>query len=266
MVDIKIGTAGWDYKDWIGPFYPKNLEKSQHLTHFSKFFDLVEINSTFYNLPSESMVLNWNNRVPDKFRFIVKVWQKITHKLSNPDLDSRINDFFLRLEPLKKLVVGFLLQFPPWFNYTYKHLIQLKSLLKKIPSEHVYIIELRNNSWFDDEILHELIDGENKIIGTTYMPGVAPFYYPNQKIYYIRLIGDRELSVFNRIQRGQKESLEDLKQNVQILKNSIDVREIFIIVNNHFQGFAPESVGNLKRFWGLQYRQFNLQKSLTDFF
>lgn len=265
MVDIKIGTAGWDYKDWIGPFYPKILEKSQYLSHFSKFFNLVEINSTFYNLPSDTMVLNWINRVPEQFSFIVKVWQKITHKLGNPDLTSRINEFFLKLAPLKKKIIGFLLQFPPWFNYTEGHLNQLIFLLKEIPFEYRYIIELRNNSWFDEEILQELIDGEKRILGTTYMPGVNPIYYHSQKTYYIRLIGDRELSVFNRIQREQKDSLEGLKRKVQILKNSQNVREIFIIVNNHFQGFAPESVNTLKKFWGLLYHQFSTQKSLADF-
>ena len=95
MVIIKIGTAGWDYKDWIGPFYPKQLERAQYLTYFSKFFDILEINSTFYNLPTESMVINWKNRVPDNFRFIIKMWQNITHNLSDSDLDLHINNFFL---------------------------------------------------------------------------------------------------------------------------------------------------------------------------
>lgn len=58
MAKIEIGTAGWDYKDWVGSFYPKQLERTQHLEYFSKYFDIVEINSTFYNLPSIGMVKN----------------------------------------------------------------------------------------------------------------------------------------------------------------------------------------------------------------
>jgi len=265
MVNIKIGTAGWDYKDWIGPFYPKNLERSLHLSYYSKIFDLVEINSTFYNIPTEVMVHNWLNRVSEDFRFIVKVWQEITHKLTQPDSTSKIDEFFLKLTPLKEKIVGFLLQFPPWFNYSEGHLNKLTHLLELIPYDYTYFIELRNNSWFNDKILHEFIDGERKILVTTYIPGVASFYYNTQKIYYIRLIGDRELSVFNQIQRGQRESLDDLKNNVQILKNSPNIREIFIIVNNHFQGFAPESASMLKKDWGLEYHQFDTQKRLTDF-
>ncbi|UCD01145.1 MAG: DUF72 domain-containing protein [Promethearchaeota archaeon] len=265
MVKLTIGTAGWDYKDWIGPFYPKKLKKSQHLEYFSKFFSLVEINSTFYNLPSEDMVINWNNRVPENFRFIVKVWQKITHNLEDPDLDSYILEFFSRLKLLGPKIARFLLQFPPWFKYSENHLQKLKSLLNQIPSVYKYIIELRDNSWYNPEILSKFIDGENLILGTTYMPGVIPFYMLNQNFYYIRLIGDRELTVFNQIQRDQKDALNDLYKNAQNLMNRPNIYEIFIIVNNHFQGFAPESVNKLKKMVGLPFRALNTQKNLIEY-
>lgn len=265
MVKITIGTAGFSYKDWVGPFYPKKLEKSQHLEFFSNYFPIVEINSTFYNLPSEDMVINWNNRVPEEFRFIVKLWQKITHKLKSSEIDNRILEFFSRVRPLKEKLFGILLQFPPWFKYSEKHLEQLNYLVKTIPSEYNYIIELRDNSWFKPHILSNSINGNNKILGTTYMPGVNPYYNQNQTYYYIRLIGDRELTIFNRIRRDQKEAINNLYKNIQNLVKIPNVYEIFIIVNNHFQGFAPESVNNLKKKFGLSYRSFSDQKSLTDF-
>lgn len=265
MVKITIGTAGFSYKDWVGPFYPKKLERSRHLEFFSNYFPIVEINSTFYNLPSEDMVINWNNRVPEEFRFIVKLWQKITHELKNSEINNRILEFFSRIRPLKEKIFGILLQFPPWFKYSEKHLEQLSYLVKTIPSEYNYIIELRDNSWFNPEILSNFIDGKKLILGTTYMPGIIPYYRPNQNYYYIRLIGDRELTVFNRIRRDQKEAINNLYKNIQNLVKIPNVYEIFIIVNNHFQGFAPESVNNLKKKFGLSYRSFSDQKSLTDF-
>ncbi len=265
MVRIKIGTAGWDYKDWVGPFYPKQLEKAQHLLYFSKIFDIVEINSTFYNLPTESMVLNWRNRVPENFRFIVKVWQNITHKLHETDLGLNINNFFSLLSLLSSKIEYFLLQFPPWFKYSETHFRKLQSLIKEIPSEYKYVIELRDNSWFNSKILSNFIDGKRIILGTTYKPGIIPFYIENQKNYYIRLIGDRELTVFNRIQRKQKKSLSDLDKNIEKLMKIPNITEIFIIVNNHFAGFAPESVNEIKKKWGLSYHQFNTQKTLVDF-
>jgi len=265
MVRIKIGTAGWDYKDWVGPFYPKQLEKSRYLPYFSKIFNIVEINSTFYNLPTESMVINWKNRVPDNFCFIVKVWQKITHNLDDPDSELYISQFFSVMGLLNEKIEYFLLQFPPWFKYTDKHLRKLNSMLKEIPSEFKYIIELRDNSWFNPIILSNFIDGKNIILGTTYKPGIMPYYLDNQSTYYIRLIGDRELTIFNQIQREQKNSLSDLNKNIEKLVKIPSIYEIFIIVNNHFAGFAPESVNELKKKWGLSYHQFNTQKSLVDF-
>ena len=69
MVKIFVGCAGWDYKDWIGPFYPKNLKREEHLSYYSKFFDFNEINNTFYNIPSEIAVQRWIDQVPENFRF-----------------------------------------------------------------------------------------------------------------------------------------------------------------------------------------------------
>ena len=266
MVQIKIGTAGWDYKDWVGSFYLKKLIRSQFLTFFSKFFEIVEINSSFYNIPSKKMVKNWNERVPENFRFIIKIWQKISHNLNDPDLDLYVSEFFHRFKPLYEKISGFLMQFPPWFKYSKTHLLKLISLIKSFPLKCKLIIELRNNSWFKPEILSKFIDGELKILGTTYMPNVQPYYMPDQKYYYIRLIGDRELTVFNRIQRDQKDILEDLDQNIKNLIYSANIYEIFIIVNNHFQGMAPESANELKKKYGSSYRIFSNQKTLIDFF
>jgi uncharacterized protein YecE (DUF72 family) len=265
MVKISIGTAGFSYKDWIGPFYPKRLQNTQHLEYFSKFFDLVEINSTFYNLPSEDMVKNWDLRVPENFRFIIKIWKEISHNLDKQDLDAYIFNFFSRLNELELKIIGFLLQFPPWFKYSESHLLKIELLLKKFPSKYKYIIELRDNSWYDSEILSKFIDGENVILGTTYMPQIIPYYMPNQKRYYIRMIGDRELNIFNRIRRDQNESLENLYTNITSLKKTPNIYEIFIIVNNHFQGFAPESVNMIKKKLGISYHSFSDQTHLTDF-
>jgi uncharacterized protein YecE (DUF72 family) len=265
MVKLSVGTAGFYYKDWIGPFYPKKLGKTSYLTHFSKFFNLVEINSTFYNLPSKEIIINWKNNVSNHFRFIVKVWKEITHKLDNSDLDLLIANFFSRLKYLEPKILGFLMQFPPWFKYSESHFLKLKLLLNEIPSEYKYIIELRDDSWFNPEIVSKFIDGNNIILGTTYMPGIIPFYNKYQNYYYIRLIGDRKLTVFNKIQRKQAESLDDLFTHIQDLMNNPNIYEIFIIVNNHFQGYAPESSNMIKKKLGLPLRNLNNQKMLSDF-
>jgi len=266
MVKFHISTAGWDYKDWKGTFYPKTIENYERLNYFTKYFEMVEINSTFYNLPGFETVEKWKSRVPDDFRYVVKVWQKITHNLNDPDLESNISDFFNQLATLSDKIELFLLQFPPWFKYSEKHLKQLTYLINEIPSEYTYVIELRDNSWFYLNLLSKFIDGTKTLLGTTYMPNLVPFYYPLQNKLYIRLIGDRELTVFNRIQREQPEAMADLESKVNLLLKNPNILEIFIIVNNHFQGSGPESANLIKEMFNQEVHQFTNQKKLTDFF
>ncbi|MFX1276938.1 MAG: DUF72 domain-containing protein [Promethearchaeota archaeon] len=266
MVKIHVGCAGWDYKDWRGIFYPKNLEKSSYLEYYSNYFDLLEVNSTFYNLPAEETVINWGQKVPKSFKFTIKVWQDITHDLFNSNLSSKISQFFYRLSPLKDKISSFLLQFPPWFKYSEKHLRQLSYIINQLPIQYKYVIELRDNSWYDVKILEELINGKKVILGTIYFEGIKEFYFPNQEIYYIRLIGNRQLNVFNRIQRDQKDILYRLFEKLEVLNKSPNVFEIFIIVNNHFTGFSPETANELKKMLNIPYKAFSKQKKLLDFF
>ena len=265
MVKIYIGTAGWDYKDWIGPFYPKLLESHNRLGFYTKYFNIIEINTTFYSLPKISTVQNWSDQVPASFKFTVKVWQEITHNFKNANIEDAISQFFYRISPLKDKIYAYLLQFPPWFKYNEKHIHQLKYLISELPSGNRYIIELRDNSWFKEEFVSEIVNGTNIVFGTTYMPGINAYYLTNQNVYYIRLIGDRELTVFNRIQRNQEESINDLVRNLQILEKKSNVFEIFIIVNNHFMGNGPESINMIKKRLNLPIREFNQQKKLSDY-
>ena len=266
MVIIYIGCAGWDYKDWTGAFYPKLLESHKRLDFYAKYFNIIETNNTFYSLPKLSTVQNWIEQVPADFKFTVKVWQKITHNFKDSNIEDSISQFFFRLSPLKEKIFAYLLQFPPWFKFTVKNLHQLKYIISELPTENRYVIELRDNSWFTGDLPNGIANSSKIIFGTTYMPGIKAFYLPKQNTYYIRLIGDRELTVFNRIQRDQKESLSDLINNINTLQKAPNINEIFIIVNNHFQGNAPESVNMLKNKLNLPLKTFDQQKKLSDYF
>ncbi len=266
MGRIYIGCAGWDYKDWIGPFYPKLLETQNRLGFYAKYFDIIEVNTTFYNLPKFSIVQNWSEQVPADFKFTVKVWKEITHNFKNVNIEDSISQFFYRLSPLKEKTFAYLLQFPPWFKFNEKHLSQLKYLISELPTENKYFIELRDNSWFNEDLLYDVLKNSTIILGTTYMPGIKAYYLPRQETYYIRLIGDRELTVFDRVQRDQEESINDLLRNLYMIEKMPNINEIFIIVNNHFRGNAPESANLLKRRLKIPLREFNQQKKLSDYF
>lgn len=264
MAKIRIGCAGWSYKDWSGPFYPKSLSSKEYLGFYSKYFDIVEVNSTFYNLPTISTLKNWLKATPNEFRFSIKVWQNITHKKIY-DLNDVISDFFNRIDILESKVEYFLFQFPPWFHATDKNVDFLKKILNKVKTSKKISLEFRNNSWFDHKILTKVISG-NVILGTAYLKGVKPFYWLNQKSYYIRAIGDRELTIFNKTQRNLKDISDNMLEFLQKYKNSKDIADIFIIFNNHFNGFSPTDSIELKRKLGLKYKDFRHQKNLMDYF
>ena len=266
MIKLHIGCAGWEYRDWIGSFYPKNIANYNHLTHYAKHFDLNEINSTFYKLPSEQTILKWKDSVPDHFIFIIKVSKEITHEIKNFEALELINQFFNRFSPLEDKIYGYLFQFPPWFKYSEDHLNKLINMINKVSTKRKLILEFRDDAWFKGDVLNQLIKQGNVIIATSYLESVSPHYLADQECYYIRLIGDRSLSKFNKVQRDQNETLNHMEQQIQKLKRSPKIYTIFIIVNNHFSGFAPETSNTLKKRYGISYRNFTQQTKLVDFF
>ena len=108
-----IGCSGWSYSSWQGPFYPKGIENSKWLTYYSKVFNYVEIDSSFYIIPNE-FIKNWYNRTPQNFRFTAKFPRVITHdkRLSNFDEDQ-LSYFFHSISELKGKLLALLIQLSP---------------------------------------------------------------------------------------------------------------------------------------------------------
>ena len=101
-MDLKyyLGCSGWSYDGWKGPFYPKDLDNRHWLSYYSHIFDFVEIDSTFYRIPSKFMVNNWDKRTPDNFKFAVKFPKVITHDKRLKDVEKDIERFYDVMEPL----------------------------------------------------------------------------------------------------------------------------------------------------------------------
>ncbi len=268
---LLVGTAGWSYKDWVGVFYPKTMKPKHYLAYYAKFFDYTEVNSTFYNLPNEAVVRKWARDVPDRFRFTIKLWKNISHKKIG--VEGAIDAFFARMRPLEAKIKGYLLQFPPQFNYSEKHYQHLNHLLERLVINQPIFVELRDNAWFKPEIIKSFV-GDKVVLVTNYKEGVQPIYWENQSVYYIRLIGDRELTRFNRIQRSQDEILDEVKRKLDSWERQPGIREVLITFNNHFRGFSPQDANEFREAQGLPFQDFkaSLQKeakkqhALTDYF
>ncbi len=139
-----VGTSGWSYRDWVGPFYPPNLPTREWLAFYSSHFRTVELNVTFYRLPFESMLRAWNQRAPDGFRFAVKGWRRITHVLRLDSVDEPLRVFGERIRLLADHLGPVLWQLPPSLRYDPE---RLDRFAQQLPREWRHAIEFRHASW-----------------------------------------------------------------------------------------------------------------------
>lgn len=144
---IFIGTSGWEYKEWAGDFY-RGVKSSDHLSFYTRNFQTVEINATFYRLPGLGTVHAWREHAPDGFVFAVKGSRFITHIKRLNDLYYSVSKFFRRLRPLEPKIGAFLWQLPPNFQ---KDLPRLAAFLGRLPKGFSHAFEFRHPSWLGAE-------------------------------------------------------------------------------------------------------------------
>jgi uncharacterized protein YecE (DUF72 family) len=148
---ILIGTSGYSFADWVGPFYPPGTPSSDFLRYYAAHFDVVEVNSTYYRIPHPRVLEQMERKTPAGFRFVVKVNQVMTHERSTaPGL---VKEFLAVLEPLKAAgkYDGLLAQFPWGFQRTPANRLHLKQLREALADEPLWV-EFRHASWLTPEL------------------------------------------------------------------------------------------------------------------
>src|SRR5947209_7098274 len=158
---LHVGTSGYSYKEWKGNFYPEDLPAKEMLSYYAKRLPAVEINNTFYRLPQASMIENWKEQVPARFRFSIKATQRITHikRLNNAVDETR---YLLATASLLEELLGVVLfQLPPNMK---KDAERLRNFLLLLPSEARAAFEFRHESWFDDEVFALLRDRDCALV------------------------------------------------------------------------------------------------------
>jgi uncharacterized protein YecE (DUF72 family) len=148
-----VGTSGYAYKEWKGAFYPAKLPADEMLRFYASRLPAVEINNTFYRMPSERVLVEWAGQVPETFRFVLKASQRITHYARLKIEDDSL-DYFLRTANVLGPRLGpTLFQLPPTLK---KDLPRLTDFLAKLPRTWRAAIEFRHESWFADDVLDAL--------------------------------------------------------------------------------------------------------------
>ena len=189
MRKIHVGSMGWSYDFWRGNFYPKNLAANEFLAYYSKQFDTVEVDSTFYRIPSKKTVLNWRKQTPNDFIFSLKFPQIITHvkMLSNCEEETQV--FLEHAEFLKDKLGPLLLQFPPTFRDD--SLPLLRDFLERLPKRHRYVVEVRNNSMLTDR-LYAILKDNAVALAWVESPLMLLVSELTSDFIYVRWEGDRK--------------------------------------------------------------------------
>jgi uncharacterized protein YecE (DUF72 family) len=148
-----IGTSGWHYEHWRGLFYPDGLPKAKWLDFYSRHFNTVELNNSFYRLPSEAAFASWYSSTPANFTFAVKVSRFITHIKRLKDTEEPVANFLDRAKILKEKLGPLLYQLPPSMHRDDK---RLESFLSVLPPGLKHVLEFRHRSWLDEGVFEIL--------------------------------------------------------------------------------------------------------------
>ena len=154
-MNLYVGTSGYSYKEWKGTFYPEKLPAKQMLRYYGERFRTVEINNTFYRMPTASVLEAWAGEVPADFRFVLKAPQRITHIQRLKDAGESVSQLLEAAGTLKERLGPLLFQLPPNFK---KDVPRLREFLALLPPRCRAAFEFRHPSWFDDEVFGLLRD------------------------------------------------------------------------------------------------------------
>ena len=232
MRPVLIGCSGWNYPHWRERVYPKGLPPRRWLEHYATLFDTVEVNNTFYRLPSPSAVAGWVERTPETFVFTVKASRYLTHIKRLADLERGVERFYEGIEPLVRSgkLGPVLWQLPGNFHRNDE---RLGSALERLPPGR-HCFEFRHQSWFTREV-YELLErrGAALVIGDD----------PERPFQSHELTADWTFVRFHRGRRGRNGNysateLEEWKRRIAAWRSEVDVYAYF---NNDWEGYAVKN-------------------------
>lgn len=148
-MDLFVGTSGYNYKEWKGPFYPEKLPAGEMLGFYGEQFRSVEINNSFYRVPKPAVVQGWAEQVPEGFQFVMKATRRITHFKRLKDVGDETEYFIGIANELRDRLGAILFQCPPNLK---KDMERLQTFVELLPARLPAALEFRHDSWFDDEV------------------------------------------------------------------------------------------------------------------
>jgi len=183
VVKIRVGTSGYGYKEWKGRFYPERISAKGMLPFYAQHFDTVEINNTFYRMPTQDLLLAWAGQVADSFVFCLKASQVITHIKRLKNVEEDVGHLIATCAVLEKKLGPFLFQLPGSFA---KDTSRLKAFLDLLPPAAA-ALEFRHRSWFVPEVFDLLQARQSALCVSDAEPGPTPDVVKTAHWGYLRL-------------------------------------------------------------------------------
>ncbi len=276
---LYLGTTSWSNSDWEGLIYPEGCAAADYIEHYAKVFTSVEIDSTWYRIPTVKAVEGWLRRTPEHFRFAAKVPRIISHEKGMVDCLGEMEEFLAVMRGLGDRLGPLVMQFP----YVARgedavenergadFMARLEQFLPKLPTrEFQFAVEVRNGRWIGRELVDILRASNVALVLNSYytMPSLGEVRQRVQPItadfLYVRFLGDRkkiDQRVEAMIESGEKKrhwdtlvwergsEIEHWVDQLQQLVGAEPERELFAFFNNHYAGYAPGSLGMFAKAW-----------------
>jgi uncharacterized protein YecE (DUF72 family) len=261
---IRLGACAWSFEEWRGSFYPADLPPDRWLEYYARYFPAVEIDLSVDSAQSESTLLRWAESTPAAFRFACKLPRSITHACRLRDCSAEFNAFLRALEPLASKLQVILIQLPPSFAPKEGRPI-LRTFLEQLPRDFRFAIEFRHAGWHRPQMIRLLEKHRICWVWADTSPlnerNLAPFeFWPNTSDFlYVRLLGDYATKYdgagghvhrYGKLLWKREAALESWA--LKIGRHLEEARSVWAFVNNHFEGYAPETCQRLAQRLGYE--------------
>lgn len=257
-VPVHVGCQGWNYDDWVtGPagsrsiFYPRGTRAAEMLETYARVFETVEVDSTFYAIPSAQTIETWARRTPAGFTFSMKLPQEITHGRGlRSGSTILLEEFCARVRTLGARLGVVLIQMPPQFELTTENAHALREFLPNLPRDIRFSIEFRHPDWMRQRVA-DILARHNVALALVEGPWIERaemerfIQRPTANFSYIRWMGERDLVRFDIVQRAQDKNLQTWNEIITDVRARTS--EVFAYFSNFYEGHAPASANRLKR-------------------
>jgi uncharacterized protein YecE (DUF72 family) len=233
---VHIGTSGWHYKHWVGPFYPDKLPAARMLEYYAARFDTVELNNSFYRLPLESALKSWRETVSRGFCFAMKGSRFLTHMKKLKDPEPGVAKFMQRADLLGPKLGPIVFQLPPHWEL---NLPRLEAFLETLPRRHRYAFELRDPTWHTPDV-HKVLHKYRAAFCIYELAGFRSDLTVTTDFTYIRLHGP------GGPYQGSYSPEQIGAWARRIREWERDLRGIFVYFDNDQAGYAVRNAAELR--------------------